>query len=94
MRPRGTYVTVGGDLTRLLQALFLAPWISIFGKKYIRIVALKPNKDLGYINELFEADKLKCVIDRQYELSEVPKAIQYFGEGEHKGKIVITVAHR
>ncbi|MFP6643379.1 MAG: NAD(P)-dependent alcohol dehydrogenase [Candidatus Latescibacterota bacterium] len=94
LRPRGTYVTVGGDLTRLLQALFLAPWISIFGKKYIRIVALKPNKDLGYINELFEADRLKCVLDGPYELSEVPKAIQYFGEGKHKGKIVITVAHR
>jgi len=33
------------------------------------------------------------VIDGPYKLSEVPKAIQYFGEGKHKGKVVITVPH-
>ncbi|MGZ8517419.1 MAG: NAD(P)-dependent alcohol dehydrogenase, partial [Chitinophagaceae bacterium] len=48
----GVYVTVGGSLGRLLQCLLLGPWISMTRKKYFRIVALKPNKDLAYMNEL------------------------------------------
>ena len=93
LKSKGTYVTVGGHLIRLLQTLFLGPLISRFGKKSIRIVALKANKDLGYINELFEAGKIKCMIDGPYKLSEVPYAVQYFGEGKHGGKVVITVKH-
>ena len=32
----GIYVTVGGSMGRLLQALFLGPWISMISKKHIR----------------------------------------------------------
>jgi NADPH:quinone reductase-like Zn-dependent oxidoreductase len=88
----GIYVTVGGSMARLLQALFLAPWISLISKKHIRIVALKPNKDLAYINELFETGKLRPVIDGPYKLNEVPEAFRIFGKGEHKGKMVITMS--
>ena len=90
---KGIYVTVGGSLVRLLQALILRPWISMISKKKICIVALKPNKDLDYMNELFEGGKIKPVIDRPYRLDEVPDALRLFGEGVHKGKIVITVEH-
>jgi NADPH:quinone reductase-like Zn-dependent oxidoreductase len=93
LSPNGIYVTVGGSSARLLQALFLGPWISMFTKKRVRIVLLKANKDLAYMNELFEAGKVKPVIDGPYKLSEVPEAIRYFGEGNHKGKVVITVEH-
>ena len=44
----GIYVTVGGSLIRLLQALFLRPWISLISKKKICFVALKSNKDLFF----------------------------------------------
>jgi NADPH:quinone reductase-like Zn-dependent oxidoreductase len=91
LSPNGSYVTVGGSMARIFQALLLGPLISMISKKNIRVVALKPNKDLAYMNELFEAGKVKPVIDGPYKLSEVPKAIRYFGEGNHKGKIVITL---
>src|SRR5687767_1879321 len=87
----GVYVTVGGSMFRLFQALFLKPWISMIRKKHIRIVALKLNKDLAYMNELFEAGKVKPVIDGPYKLDEVPKAFRIFSKAEHKGKIVITI---
>jgi len=87
----GVYVTVGGSIGRLFQALFLAPWIKMIHKKHIRLVALKPNKDLAYMNELFEAGKIKPVIDGPYKLDELPEAFRLFGRGEHKGKIVITM---
>src|SRR5258706_9705921 len=89
--PKGVYVTVGGSMVRLLQALFLGPWISMISKKHIRLVALKPNKDLLYMNELFEAGNLKPVIDGPYKLNEFSEAFRIFGKGEHKGKVVITM---
>lgn len=89
----GIYVTVGGSMIRLFQALFLGPLISIINKKKIYFVALKSNKDLDYMNELFEKGKVKPVIDRTYRLDEVPKALRFFSEGDHKGKVVITVEH-
>jgi NADPH:quinone reductase-like Zn-dependent oxidoreductase len=93
LSPNGTYVTVGGSSARLLQAFLLGPWISMISKKNIRIVALKPNKDLAYMNELFEAGKIKPVIDGPYRLDEVPEAFRLFGKADHKGKVVITVEH-
>jgi len=87
----GVYVTVGGSLSRLLQAMLLAPWIRMIRKKHIRIVALKTNKDLAYINELFETGKLKVVIDGPYKLDQLPEAFRLFGKAAHKGKIVITI---
>ena len=93
LTPNGIYVTVGGATAQLLQVFFLGRLVRLLSKKNTRIVALKPNKDLDYINELFEAGNVKPVIDGPYKLSEVPKAIQHFGEGNHKGKVVITLEH-
>ncbi len=94
LRPDGMYVTVGGSIVRLLQALLLGPFISMISGKKIRIVALKANKDLAYMNELFEAGKIRSLIDGPYTLEEVPEAFRRFGEGVHKGKIVITIDHK
>jgi NADPH:quinone reductase-like Zn-dependent oxidoreductase len=91
LSPGGVYVTVGGSMTRLFQTLLLGPWISMINKKKMRIVGLKQNRDLAYMIELFEAGKVKPVIDGPYKLSEVPEAIRYFGEGNHKGKVIITL---
>ena len=45
------------------------------------------------IKELIEADKLVPVIDRTYPLSEVAKALRYYGEGHPSGKVAITIEH-
>jgi NADPH:quinone reductase-like Zn-dependent oxidoreductase len=60
--------------------------------KHLRIVVLKPNKDLAYMSELFEAGKLVPVIDSLYKLADVPDAFRLFGTGDHKGKIIVTMA--
>jgi NADPH:quinone reductase-like Zn-dependent oxidoreductase len=87
----GVYVTVGGSMSRLLQNLLLGPWVSIIYKKHMRLVALKTNKDLNYMNELFEAGKVKPVIDGPYKLEEFHEAFRLFDKAEHKGKVVITM---
>lgn len=92
LQPGGRYVTVGGHLPRLLQAALLGPLIARLTGKQLRIVNLKPNKDLAQVNALFEAHGLRCVIDGPYPLDQVPQAIRRFGDAGHIGKIVITVA--
>jgi NADPH:quinone reductase-like Zn-dependent oxidoreductase len=92
LNPNGVYATVGGNTARLLQVLALGPLLSRVTNKHLRVVALKPNKDLTYINELFEAGKLQPVIDRTFTLADVPDAFRRFGSADHKGKIVVTMA--
>lgn len=87
----GAYVTVGGALLRLLQALLLRPWIGWIHGKRIRIVALKPNQDLAQVIALFEAGQLTPVIDRTYPLAEVPEALRRFARADHLGKLIITM---
>jgi NADPH:quinone reductase-like Zn-dependent oxidoreductase len=91
LSPRGVYVTIGGSTGRLLQALLLRRWIAMIMNKKIRVVVLKPNKDLAYMKELFEAGSVLPLIDGPYKLCEVPGAFRHFGEGRHKGKVVITL---
>lgn len=87
----GAYVTVGGSLVRLLQAFLLWPWFRLVANKTVRVVVLKANKDLDYMNELFEAGQVVPVIDGTYALEDVADAFRYFGSGRHKGKVVIRV---
>jgi NADPH:quinone reductase-like Zn-dependent oxidoreductase len=91
LNPNGTYATVGGSTAGLMQVLILGPVISRLYKKRMRLVTLKPNKDLAYMNELFEAGKLVPVIEGPYKLADLPEAFRLFGTGEHRGKIVVTM---
>jgi NADPH:quinone reductase-like Zn-dependent oxidoreductase len=92
LNTNGTYVTVGGSIPRLLQALVAGPFTSRLYHKHLRLVGLRPNKDLTYINELFDAGKLRPVIDGPYVLADLPEALRLFGTGDHKGKIIVTIA--
>jgi NADPH:quinone reductase-like Zn-dependent oxidoreductase len=55
------------------------------------LLAEGPNKGLADLKELIEAGKLVPIVDKTYQLSEVPEALRYFGEGRHKGKIAIAM---
>ena len=54
-------------------------------------MAKKSKEDLLALKGLLEAGKVTPVIDRHYELSDVPEAIRYLEEGHAQGKVVITV---
>jgi NADPH:quinone reductase-like Zn-dependent oxidoreductase len=91
LNPNGTYVTVGGSIPRLLQTLVLGPLLARLYHKHLRIVGLKPNKDLAYLNELFEAGKLQPVVDGRFKLADLPEAFRRFATGDHTGKIIVTM---
>ena len=89
---KGVYVTIGGSLAQMFQAILLGPLIAMTGSKKMGFLQYKPNeKDLVFIKELLEAGKVVPVIDRRYPLSEVAEAIRYLEERHARGKVVITV---
>ncbi|MEP0986551.1 NAD(P)-dependent alcohol dehydrogenase [Ekhidna sp.] len=88
LNPNGRYVTVGGDIGRLLQVVF-AQYIL---RKPVYMLPLDANKDLEQIQGLCKSGKIKPLIDGPYPLEKTPWAIQYFGEGKHKGKVIIAVS--
>lgn len=91
LKPEGRYVSIGGKSGKLLQMLYMGPLLKMFSKKRAHMVMLKANKDLEYINKLYDDKKIKCVIDGPYSFDKLPSAIQRFGDGLHNGKIVITI---
>jgi NADPH:quinone reductase-like Zn-dependent oxidoreductase len=92
LRPRGTYYAVGGSVATFLQILLVAPWFRRSGNRNLRVLVVRRNrKDLVHVAELCQAGKLVPMIDRIYPLSEVPEALRQLGNGDVKGKVVITV---
>ena len=92
LNPRGTYATVGGpQIARLLWVAAVGWWIGVATGKAIRLIVLRQNQDLPYLNERFEAGELVPVIDGPYRLTEARDAFRRFGAGQHKGKIVFTI---
>jgi NADPH:quinone reductase-like Zn-dependent oxidoreductase len=92
LKPGGTYAMIGGSIPRVYQ-LWLLSLVALLTRedRKLRLVAEGPNKGLADLKKLIEAGKLVPVIDRTCQLSEVPEALRYFGEGQHKGKIVIAM---
>ena len=60
-------------------------------RKVVFFVAKLNRPDLDVLRELLEAGSVTPVIDRRYDLRELPDALRYLGEGHARGKIVLTV---
>ena len=61
-------------------------------QKCIFFIANLNKPDLEVLRELIEAGKVTPVVEKRYELSEVPDALAYMGEGHARAKIVIKVS--
>ena len=91
LTPKGVYVMAGGTMAQIFQSMLMGSMMSeTSGRKMRGVRAKRSQNDLVYIKELFEAGKVKSVIDRRYPLSEAAEALRYLGEGHAQGKIVIT----
>jgi NADPH:quinone reductase-like Zn-dependent oxidoreductase len=92
-----TLVWVGGPKTNrwigpLGQAVKLR-LTTLAGSRTVAAPFLaKVNKDdLAVLAELLESGKVTPVIEREYELTEVPDALRYLGEGHARGKLLVSV---
>jgi NADPH:quinone reductase-like Zn-dependent oxidoreductase len=96
LKPDSTFVLIGGPKTnRLIGPLAHILRIRLAAlrasQKIIFFIANINREDLMFMNELMEAGKVTSLIDQQYPLGELPRAMRHFAEGHPHGKIVIQV---
>jgi NADPH:quinone reductase-like Zn-dependent oxidoreductase len=96
LTPEATVVMVGAPMS----AKGLGPLKHIIGTRLASIgrsqkvtffVAKIEKDDLAFMSELLAAGTVRSVIDRRYELSQVPDALRYLGTTHARGKVVITM---
>ncbi|MEJ2084050.1 MAG: NAD(P)-dependent alcohol dehydrogenase [Acidobacteriota bacterium] len=96
LTPRGTLVIVGGEeggrwlsgIDRQLRALLLSPLV----RQNLRpMLAAFGSDDLTFLKGLIEADRVRPVIDRTFQLSEAAEAVRHFERQHARGKIVLTI---
>jgi NADPH:quinone reductase-like Zn-dependent oxidoreductase len=92
LKPEGTYVLIGGSISRLFQVLLLGSVISRIMDRKLKCLMVKPNRsDLVILKELIEAGKIVPFIDQTYRLSQVPEAIRQLEQRQVRGKFAIIV---
>jgi len=92
LTPQGVYVMAGGKPAQIFQALLFGAWMSEKSGRKMGLVSAKPDQqDLALMKELFEAGKVRSVVDRCYPLKEAVDAMRYLGKGHARGKIIVTI---
>ena len=96
MAAQGIYLVVGGPtggrwLGPIAHEIEAHVGSLFIGQKVVSFTATRNKADLLVLKELLEAGKVTPVIDRHYQLSEVPEAIRYLEAGHAQGKVVIIV---
>ena len=95
LKPRATLVIVGGPKTnRLVGPIGHIIRVRLAGarssQKITFFLAKTKKADLMILRGLLESRKVIPAIDRSYELSEVPDALRYLGQGHARAKVVVT----
>ena len=93
LAPGGRYVLIARRLTGFAQAFLVGAGVSITSNKRMGTFMWRANRraDLDLIKTLLENGKVEPIIDRRFQLSEVPDALRYQEDGHARGKVVITV---
>jgi NADPH:quinone reductase-like Zn-dependent oxidoreductase len=87
----GQYVATGGEMAQIFQPMLLGPLVSNKNRGFSTL-SMKPDKnDLTFLRNLIETGKVSPVIDRSYPLGELPQALEYYGEGHSRGKVIVTM---
>ena len=92
LKPNGTYVLIGGSISRLFQVLLFSSVISRIMRRKLKCLMAKPNRsDLIILKEMIETGKIVPVIAQTYSLSEVPTAISQLEQRQVMGKVSISI---
>ena len=96
LEPHGVLVIVSGPkdnrwigpLSRPIQAMLLQPFVD---QELVFFISNLNRQDVETLGELVLAGKLMPVIDRQYPLPEVERAVEYLATGHARAKVVVTL---
>jgi NADPH:quinone reductase-like Zn-dependent oxidoreductase len=96
LKPEATVVMVGAPMS----SKGLGPLKHIIGtrvfstgqsQKVVNFLAKIEKDDLAFMSNLLETGKVRSIVDRRYELSEVADALRYLGTTHARGKVVLTM---
>ena len=92
LRSQGTYVMVGGSITRFFQVMLFGSWISRWSGRTVKHLESKPNQaDLLLLQEMLTSGQIKPLIDHQYSLADLPLAMRHLEQRQVVGKLSIRV---
>jgi NADPH:quinone reductase-like Zn-dependent oxidoreductase len=83
--PKGNWI---GPLSRPIQTMLLSPFVD---QEFVVVMAKLDPKDMRTLADLMAAGTVTPVLDKMFELKEVPDAIRYSEAGRARGKIVVSV---
>jgi NADPH:quinone reductase-like Zn-dependent oxidoreductase len=92
----GALVAVGGPIkgqwiSPVVGPIMLIVRSQLVSQRLIPILTQQRREDLAVLRQLLEDEKIRPVIDRTYQLSDVPEAIRYLEQGHATGKVIITL---
>lgn len=92
LEPGGAYSQIGRNLSGFLSAAVLGGLVSLGSDKRMGVFSWVAGKeeDLLFLADLIQKGELAPVIDRTYQLSDVPEALRYQAEGLARGKLLIV----
>ena len=91
LNKNGRYVSVGGNYFKLIRLLLSSNFIKLLTDKQLLILGLKANQGISEIIKLYNNGEIKPIIDGPHQLEKTPELVQYFGDGLHTGKIIISI---
>jgi NADPH:quinone reductase-like Zn-dependent oxidoreductase len=93
LRPKGVYITLGGDSASILGGAVVGPITSRFNDRWTGLMLWwKPmhRPDIDTLKELIADGELRPVIDRSYPLDRVVDALRWVEDGRARGKVIVV----
>lgn len=92
LKENGIYITIGGDIPKVIRILLMSKYFKIRYGRNFKAVVLHTNQHLTEINKMFDEGNLKTIIDpRNFTLETGIEAMSYYASGRQLGKVLIVV---
>lgn len=92
LKENGMYITIGGDILKVLRILLMSKHLEKKYRRKFKCVQLHTNLNLPEINKMYEEGCLTSIIDpRHFKLDNGRDAMIFYTSGEQLGKVVIVV---
>jgi len=92
LKPGGRYVQTGGSMSQFYKVVAFGPFLSTGGRKLAPFLQKQNADELADLVALVANGKVRPVLDRFYNLEEVPEAIRYMEDEHPQGKIGIKIS--
>jgi NADPH:quinone reductase-like Zn-dependent oxidoreductase len=92
LRRGGTYVSLGGSTSWMLQSIVLTPLARLGGRRMGLFLGWRPfhRDDVAELKALLAAGTVRPHIDRRYPLDQVVEALRWVDDGHARGKVLVV----